>query len=97
MTPEEQEAFDASEERRIRVEEALSWLSLEMAKAAGCQGAVTGEQLIARVSDLREREQILIDLCHTVDQALQRDPPMVQASLEALETVRLWWYPVPPS
>jgi len=48
------------------------------------------------VQELAEREQLLIDLCHLVTEALQKNPPLVTDALEALDAVRLWSYPLPP-
>lgn len=42
----------ASEQRRTEAEGVLRWFSLEVAKAAGCDGVVTGEQIIARIAQL---------------------------------------------
>ena len=53
------------------------------------------------IKELRAREKTLIDLCHKVDQGLQALPasektPAIEALIQDLEAVRLWWYPVDP-
>jgi hypothetical protein len=90
MTPGELQA------RLTRTEQALGEFSLAVAAAARLYTRVTGEQVVARIAELAEREEILIELCHLVTEALQKNPPLIQEALEALETVRLWSFPLPP-
>jgi len=63
------------------------------------QGSVEDQLLDPGLPKVHTPLRGLIDLCHSVDQALQALPELAALSelIEALGAVRLWWYPVAPS
>lgn len=69
------------EKRRTEVEGTFRQFLLDVCSAAGMwKDVVTGEDVIARLRELREREKTLIDLAHRFD--------------AELGAVRLWSYPL---
>ncbi len=69
------------ETRRSEVEGTFRQFLLDVCSAAGMwKDVVTGEDILARLRELRERERMLIDLAHRFG--------------TELETVRLWSYPL---
>ena len=84
---------DAATTRADTAEQALSWFSLAVAKAAGCDGIVTGEQIIERVATERaaretgerERDGAMVAARHTHEASVA--VLAANARLRALEEV----------
>jgi hypothetical protein len=83
------------ETRRGEVEGTFRQFLLDVCSAAGMwKDVVTGEDILARLRELREREKALIDFVHSLPRSFAKYVPLPEEELERFEKIKFWAYPL---